>query len=161
MIKATNLEATMNKSVQEIVNSIPRGARLQAAEARLSSLRQRRDEIATEIRTLIAAPRQPGAGAPDLTPLEAERVQVETEITGLRREITAPRAAYAERVRDALLPLRREAAARALAALNALDLATDVMIQVHQAVEQCGLDLGRVGRVGSAELREQATRWAK
>lgn len=151
----------MKKSVEEIVNSIPRGARLQAGEVRLQSLRARRDEIAAEIRSLIAAPRQAGAGAPDLTPLEDERSQVETEITGLRREITGPRAAYAERVRDALMPVRAEAAARALAALDALDEAVETMVSIHRAVERSGIDLGDVGLVGCAELREQATRWAK
>jgi hypothetical protein len=155
-VKQSDLEI-----IPAMARAVAKGSALQLAEAGIEGLRKRRQEIADEQAERIreyqkkqnsSIGRQINLTVPIIAALEKE-------ITAEREKVSEMRRERADRVADALAPIRRDAAKRALAAINELHEASDILIAAAEEIRKSGNpDIGYLNRAPVVSLIEHANR---
>jgi hypothetical protein len=131
-----------------IAEGVRRPAALQLGERQLGQLRQKRQELVDELRSLIAsrgsAPDDSGTGR-KINALDRERIAVEAEIDKLRASLAPVLAARGALVADALRPRDQDAARRVVQAIAEIREAMADMNEIGAAVRAAGGDVGDWG----------------
>src|SRR5258708_7205493 len=158
----------MHKTVDEIAARV----RIPSALARpVETHRERQTEMVgfeREIVDLTASKRaagERGAGMFDhqITIAETKRIAKLREIAPLLDQISQGRIAYADEMRRALEPTRRDAAAGALAALNLLDQHLETLTACRREVDRAAAVVSSglpIPRAGLGALRAELTKIA-
>ena len=135
----TSTIETPPPSPAEIAAGVRVGAAFQVARARLAELRQRRDALGEEARTLRGQLDRPGSTAPmRIAEIEDELRRLADEITVGRRAAAPMRAKRAAAVVEALRPTRVDAAHRLLHAAADLRAALATLAETVHELEVAG-----------------------
>jgi hypothetical protein len=148
------------ETIVSLARAVGRGPSLQLAEAKLDGLRKRHAELGAEHMEHCRTFRE-GKGS-SMTTIQAyapKLAEMEKQIVVARTEVSGLRLARSGRVADQLSGARKEAATRALAALNELDEAGSVLIACCDEIRRAGdADAPYLNLVPSVSMREHATR---
>ena len=137
------IPATTATSVREIAAAVRFDASHQLAETALQGLRRRRDTMQAEMAEHARIYRDAeNSGRPvgrsEIDRLTLELRKIENEIATTRPKVMVMRAARAGQVRQAIQPMRQEAARKALAAIAALDSAMTVLSEIASVIRTSG-----------------------
>lgn len=150
-LKPVTTEALPPASAAAVAAEIRKTNRLKLGEANLATLRRKRDEIRDQMRELCRTSREAGASRPsrEMNDLESDRLTVEGEIRRARAELRPFRDEYATAVAAVLLPIRRDAARRVLAAIREIKAAAMMLDEVAVEIQRAGGEADRLGLMPS------------
>jgi len=149
----TSTIETPPPSPAAIAASVRGGAAFQVTRARLAEIRQRRDALGEEARTLRGQLDRPGSTAPmRIAEIEHELQRLADEITAARRAAAPMRAKRAAAVAEALRPIRSDAARRLLVAAADLRAALATLAETVHEHEMAGGEAGYERWIAPSEL---------
>ncbi|MCK1712100.1 MULTISPECIES: protein bicaudal D homolog [unclassified Bradyrhizobium] len=141
-----------------MARSVAQGSALKFEQATLDGLRTSYDTLAAEHNALCQAYRDGRGGlVSDIQRLEADLSELRDKIASRRTKVTKLRLERSKVVTAELSSLRKQAAARALAALQELDEASEILIAFCEEIRFAGdHEAPYLSMVPSFYMREHA-----